>query len=73
MLIKATQEILEEIFKLGFEYKKCGVLLKHIVSLGQNQLALFDLPKDNETLSLIMDKIIKLYCVAVMEKCSLRA
>jgi len=57
-LIKAAHEVLDEIFRPGFGYKKGGVILNHIVPKSQNQLGLFcPDPSDNEKLSLVLDAI----------------
>ena len=59
-LIKGCHEVLEDIFKLGYEYKKAGVLLNHIVPQGQNQLDLFDQQgHDNKNISQVIDLINK--------------
>jgi DNA polymerase V len=61
-IIRSTHEILDEIFRPGFEYKKAGVLLTHIVPKGQNQMDLFsEDPTDNEKLNEVMDIINKKY------------
>jgi DNA polymerase V len=61
-IIKASHQILEDIFKLGYEYKKGGVLLNHIVPRNQNQMDLFDeCPHDNENLGQVVDLINKRY------------
>ncbi|MBA2405001.1 MAG: Y-family DNA polymerase [Bdellovibrionales bacterium] len=61
-IIKGAHEILDDIFKLGYEYKKGGVLLNHIVPRNQNQMDLFDeRPDDNEKLGQVVDLINKRY------------
>lgn len=59
-IIQAAHKVLDDIFKPGFEYKKAGVLLNHIVPKGENQMDLFD-PGDNEKLIQVMDLINKKY------------
>jgi DNA polymerase V len=57
-LIKSAHDILDEIFRFGFGYKKGGVILNHIVPKSQNQLSLFSLDtSDNEKLSHALDAI----------------
>ncbi len=59
-IIKATHKIIDQIFKLGFGYKKGGVILNHIVPKGENQLDLFNSDTlDNEALNHVMDEINK--------------
>jgi DNA polymerase V len=61
-IIRASHEVLDQIFRPGFEYKKAGVLLNHIVPKNQNQLDLFDPdPEDNHKLNEVMDLINKKY------------
>ena len=61
-IIRASHEILDNIFRHGFEYKKAGVLLNHIVPKNQNQLDLFHPdPEDNEKLNQVVDLINKRY------------
>lgn len=57
-IIRCTHKVLDNIYRLGFEYKKAGVLLNHIVPKRQNQLCLFssDL-EDNQKLNQVMDMI----------------
>jgi DNA polymerase V len=61
-IIRGAQELLDKIYRPGFEYKKAGVLLTHIVPKNQNQMELFteDLT-DNEKLNKVMDTINKKY------------
>ncbi|HXH29716.1 MAG TPA: Y-family DNA polymerase, partial [Bacteriovoracaceae bacterium] len=59
-MIKAAHGILENIFKLGFAYKKGGVILNHITPESETQLDLFNPdPADNEKLSTVVDLINK--------------
>ncbi|MFP5384913.1 MAG: Y-family DNA polymerase [Bacteriovoracia bacterium] len=61
-IIRASHKVLDEIYRPGFEYKKGGVLLNHIIPKNQNQLSLFeDHPEDNEKLNQVMDLINKKY------------
>jgi len=61
-IIKAAHQILDEIFKSGYEYKKGGVILNHIIPRNQNQMSLFDEnPDDNEKLGQVIDLINKRY------------
>lgn len=61
-IIRAAHEILDQIYRPGFEYKKAGILLNHIVPKGQNQMDLFvENPDDNENLNQVMDLINKKY------------
>jgi DNA polymerase V len=61
-IIKGSHQILDEIFKSGYEYKKGGVLLNHIVPRNQNQLDIFDEHHDdNEKLGKVVDLINKRY------------
>lgn len=58
-LIAAGLEILEDIYKPGFEYKKAGVMLNNINDKMENQLALFgkfDSKKDDQLMEAV-DKI----------------
>lgn len=57
-IIKAAHQVLDEIYRHGFAYKKGGVILNHIVSKNENQLDLFNEdPSDNERLSKVLDSI----------------
>jgi DNA polymerase V len=57
-IIRAAYQVIDNIFKLGFGYKKAGVILNHIVPKDENQLDLFNPdPFDNEKLSKVIDKI----------------
>lgn len=61
-IIKGSHQILDKIYKSGYEYKKAGVLLNHIVPRDQNQMDLFDkYPDDNEKLGQVVDLINKRY------------
>lgn len=61
-IIKGSHQILDEIFKPGYEYKKGGVLLNHIIPRNQNQMDLFDEHSDdNEKLGQVVDLINKRY------------
>lgn len=61
-IIKAAHKVLDDIYRPGFEYKKAGVLLNHVIPKSQNQLDLFTLdPSDNEKLNEVMDLINKKY------------
>jgi len=61
-IIKGSHQILDKIYKSGYEYKKAGVLLNHIVPRDQNQMDLFDTnPDDNEKLGQVVDLINKRY------------
>ncbi len=61
-IIRAAHEVLDKIYRPGFEYKKAGVLLNHIVPKNENQMDLFqsDL-EDNEKLNEVIDLINKKY------------
>jgi DNA polymerase V len=57
-IIKQAHQVLDEIYRPGFEYKKAGVILNHIVPRAQNQLDLFDAgPGPDEGLGKLMDQI----------------
>lgn len=57
-LIKAGHEILKEVFKGGYGYKKGGVLLSQIRPKDQYQMGLFEEnPFRNDELNQVMDKI----------------
>ncbi len=61
-LIKGSHQVLDNIFKSGYEYKKGGVLLNHIVPRTENQMDLFDEHSDdNEKLGQVVDLINKRY------------
>lgn len=61
-IIRAAHKVLDEVYRPGFEYKKAGVLLNHIVPRTQNQMDLFESdPDDNEKLNQVMDLINKKY------------
>lgn len=57
-LIKAAHQVLDQIYRSGFGYKKGGVILHRIVPKSENQLDLFaEDPTDNEKLSQVLDTI----------------
>lgn len=57
-IIKAAHQVLDEIFRPGFGYKKGGVILNQIIPKNENQLDLFNPdPSDNEKLSSVLDAI----------------
>lgn len=57
-VIKEVHKILDEIYRSGFEYKKAGILLTHILPRNQNQIEMFsERPDDNEKLSQVIDLI----------------
>ncbi|MFZ4715422.1 MAG: Y-family DNA polymerase [Bacteriovoracaceae bacterium] len=59
-MIKAAHEVLDQIYRGGFEYKKAGVILNHIVPKDENQLEFFpERSDDNESLTALMDLINK--------------
>lgn len=59
-LIKGAHQILDDIYRAGFEYKKAGVLLNHLVPQSENQLDLFcEHGDDREKLNQVMDLINK--------------
>lgn len=61
-IIRGAQEILDEIYRPGFDYKKAGVLLTHIIPKAENQMDLFAKdPSDNEKLNEVMDIINQKY------------
>lgn len=61
-IIRSCYKVLDEIYRPGFEYKKAGVLLNHIVPKNENQMDLFDSsPEDNEKLNQVIDLINKKY------------
>ncbi len=61
-IIKAAHEVLDDIYRAGFEYKKGGVILNHLVPRSENQMTLFDEDtEDNESLSSVVDLINKRY------------
>ena len=65
LLINAANRLLTEIFRMGFNYQKCGVQLSHlqpVTKLGQTELFDFvgdSLPTENRPLMATMDKINK--------------
>jgi len=61
-IISIAKKLLQEIFKVGYRYQKCGITLEHIRPARMlNQMDLFELPENqhNKTneLMLTMDKI----------------
>lgn len=59
-IIKAAHEVLDEIFRQGYEYKKGGVWLNHVIPRNENQLDLFsEHSDDNEKLGQVVDLINK--------------
>jgi DNA polymerase V len=57
-IIKGSHQVLEDIFKSGYEYKKAGILLNHIVPRTENQMDLFaEHGRDQETLLQVVDLI----------------
>jgi DNA polymerase V len=61
-IIRSCHKVLDEIYRPGFEYKKAGVLLNHIVPKNENQLDLFEPnSEDNEKLNQVVDLINRKY------------
>lgn len=60
-IIRAAHEVIDEIYRPGYEYKKAGVILNHIVPASENQLSLWEQQQDNEKLNQVMDLINKKY------------
>lgn len=58
ILIKKALDGLEQIFKYGYEYKKCGVMLNNLVMKEERQLSLLE-PVDThaEKITEVIDKI----------------
>ena len=61
-IISIAKKLLQEIFKAGYRYQKCGVIMGHIQPASMpNQTDLFDLPENKHNkaneLMLTMDKI----------------
>lgn len=57
-IIKASHQVLEEIFRPGLGYKKGGVILGQIIPKSENQLDLFNTDStDNEDLNKVLDAI----------------
>lgn len=57
-IIRAAHKIVDEVYRPGYEYKKAGILLNHIVSQNENQLDLLNPdPEDNKKLSDVVDLI----------------
>lgn len=58
VLIKNAINILDSIFKYGFEYKKCGVILSDLREKEERQLSLLeDNHEQNEKISSIVDAV----------------
>ncbi len=60
ILLKNASQALRSIYKKGYLFKKCGVYVSDLSPLKQQQLSLFDSPKQNEkqkNLMLAVDKI----------------
>jgi DNA polymerase V len=59
-MIKAAEQIVDETYIGGYEYKKAGVILNHIIPKSQNQLDLFQGNSgDSEQLTTLIDQINK--------------
>lgn len=61
-IIRIAKQLLQEVFKAGYRYQKCGVILGHIRPVAQpNQMDLFDVSEQKQTkaneLMLVMDNI----------------
>jgi DNA polymerase V len=57
-IIKGSHQVLDNIFRLGHEYKKAGIILNHVVPRTENQMDLFeDDGRDKETLLQVVDLI----------------
>ncbi|MCB9026619.1 MAG: Y-family DNA polymerase [Bdellovibrionaceae bacterium] len=58
-VIKYAMEVLDKLYRAGYEYKKAGVRLSHIIDRNQAQMSLFDLPDDVKSDSLMkcMDRV----------------
>jgi len=57
-MIKAAWNVLDQIYRPGFGYKKGGVILHGIVPKSENQMNLFNTdPYDNDKLSAVIDQI----------------
>ena len=52
-VIKYAMEVLDKLYRAGYEYKKAGVRLTHIVDRGQAQMSLFEAPDDKHSDSLM--------------------
>ncbi|MCB0391329.1 MAG: Y-family DNA polymerase [Bdellovibrionales bacterium] len=48
-VIKYAMQVLDKLYKAGYEYKKAGVRLSTIIDKGQAQMSLFDAPDDIES------------------------
>lgn len=58
LLIKKALDGLEHIFKYGYEYKKCGVMLNNLVVKEERQLSLFEPVNTHaEKITEVIDKI----------------
>ena len=61
-IIKGSFQVLDKIYRPGFEYKKAGILLNHIVPAQENQLDFFEGTRDdNEKLGQVVDLINRKY------------
>lgn len=61
-IIKGCHQVLDDIFRSGYEYKKAGIILNHIVPRTENQMDLFaEHGRDQETLLQVVDLINKRY------------
>ncbi len=61
-IIAGAHEVLENIYRTGYGYKKGGVLLSHIVPANQAQVDLFcEDPTDNNEVNKVIDMINKKY------------
>lgn len=59
-LIRAARKVLDDIFKLGYGYKKGGILLSDIRPKNESQVDLFETNfEDNEKLNTVLDTINK--------------
>lgn len=59
-LIRAAHKVLDDIFKLGYGYKKGGILLSDIRPKNESQIDLFETNfEDNEKLNTVLDTINK--------------
>jgi DNA polymerase V len=57
-IIKSAHQVLDEIYRAGFEYKKAGIILNHVIPRQQNQLDFLKVEaEDNENLGKVMDLI----------------
>lgn len=61
-IIEGAHQVLDDIYRSGYAYKKGGILLNHLVPKGETQIDLFNQdPSDNEALNTVMDQINKRY------------